>query len=315
MYSSGNQIYRSDGNKIKKINIKYKNIEHIHFPSCGIVKHIHGNVFSNSKHACVLFDNREPYFLNNCKHKSIMNVKNYLISYQGSKFKPKYITVYDLDNKISKKIRNSNGYEVILESPSNEDGGTQILLKQGWKISMFDDINKCFSISKDLLSNDESICKWISNREFVIIYYSAWKYFLEVQFIDLISEFEKVVYISEYWLMMNANWIAVGNDVLYLWFNKRILAVNKMGATEINHHCNIEAYNQYNDLFVDSNLDLYKIYGNKLIKFNFEYNIWYDNDKPKQIHNIVMVFMDLDIFPKEIYNIIYPYLVHLYASN
>jgi len=308
MYSTRNHIYRAIGHVIQKIDIKYKTIKYIPFPSYGIVKHVKENILSNGNHTCILFKDRDPQFFDLNAPYDITVLNRNIIICQYARFRDRNIIIYNLENKTT-KIINRNNYENILESPPNNHGDTKILIKRGFIVAICNDIDQCFGIpnKQKVLEywRSDIVYKWISSDEIVEIVYNAWEYYSEVCFLDLNFKLMMLIYISNYKLDANINNVATGNGILYLWYGKRILVVNKMGAVEINHHCDIEVYNQHYDMFVDSNMNLYKIHGNKLIKFHFEYDIWYDIDKPEQIHNIITTMMELQIFPNEIYNVVY----------
>jgi len=323
MHSFKNIVYLPDINQIKQIDIKYKDIRYVWFPNqFDFVTKIKENIFAANRngHTCVLF--KEPIFFKGYPTCSTMIVGDFLIFTKLRYWNgPASIDVYNLKNGTKKTI-SGKYYKQILESPADENGNTKILLILAHQYpyepeqQIYNNINECINSLRvpKYPSNGfygDMFYEWFNENEFVKISYEEWTYYDLVEFIDL--NFQSLIEheISRYELSSRVQNIAVGNNVLYLWFNKRILAINKTSVIEIQHYCNIEAYNKYNDLFVDSNLGLYKIRNGKLMRFRFEYDIWRDIDKPEQIHIIIATIMDLDMFPNEIYNIIYQCLVEL----
>jgi len=58
-------------------------------------------------------------------------------------------------------------------------------------------------------------------------------------------------------------------------------------------------------VFIDSEMRLYRVIGSRLVSYRFEYDFWYDDDKPNNVEIIINVMMILELFPPEICNVIY----------
>jgi len=63
-------------------------------------------------------------------------------------------------------------------------------------------------------------------------------------------------------------------------------------------------YNRYHAVFLNAQLQTFQIIENKILPFCFQYDLWYDVDKPQHVGCIIDALMGCDLFPSEIYNIV-----------
>jgi len=156
--------------------------------------------------------------------------------------------------------------------------------------------------------------KWFNNYE--IIAFENWcNTIISIRFFDLNFKPRMTIGLRGYELWALKHYSNVKDNIIYLWYAERILIINGYNVVEIRVPKTLIMYNQKHDLFIDFEYNLYRLNNNKLVLFKFEYDIWNDDNKPKQIKNIIATFIDLDILPNEIHNIIYQYLVSSYVKK
>jgi len=98
-------------------------------------------------------------------------------------------------------------------------------------------------------------------------------------------------------------------DVIYFWDGETILIINNGNVIVIENKYHVKVYSHYYKVFVNSELLTFRIVNCCLVPFVFTYDFWYDDDKPEYVNNIIDVLIELDLFPIELCNLVYPHLI------
>jgi len=114
----------------------------------------------------------------------------------------------------------------------------------------------------------------------------------------------------------NGQVIGVGNKVFILYdsytgytYLDTVIVVDGYMIFELKNTSRITMYNSYYDVFLNSKLQMFKIINNEFVPFRFQYDLWYDVDKPQYVEYVIDALNECNLFPNEIYNIVYHQLI------
>jgi len=114
--------------------------------------------------------------------------------------------------------------------------------------------------------------------------------------------------VAKYGIRYDKNKVAIRN-VIYVWDDDAVLIFDNGHVIIIKNRFYVQTYSRYYDVFIGRRLRMYKIRGEKLVRYRLEYDYWHDIDKPVDIQLIMDALMDLDLFPPEVYNALYHILI------
>jgi len=73
----------------------------------------------------------------------------------------------------------------------------------------------------------------------------------------------------------------------------------------INNELDVEIFFHYYDVFINRKFEAFRITNNQLVRYQFSYDFWHDNDKPNNMEIIINTLIYIELFPAEISNIVY----------
>jgi len=212
------------------------------------------------------------------------NIENILVSTFG--------TIYDWNQQII--VSTACKYWSIKFSPNGK-----ILCRSGG--------NYVFNSVDDMLNSNNridlgsyfGILIWINDNQ--IVGYTHYQFVRFVIEDDIVKKSYVVPFNLGEWTpcAMRDGTIIGMND-------KKIVKIDIINNIKIiNNDIDIIMYNYEYDVFISDKMLLYKMIGDCFVKFMFEYDFWRDGDKPQHMQDIIDVFIELDLFPIEIYNVVY----------
>jgi len=170
------------------------------------------------------------------------------------------------------------------------------------QIRMYNSLTECFAFLNEPIMVD---CNYsiISGKYHVAYVYLNISFLVSIRILDLNMCFIRSIELVKHHIPTNV--IVVCNDIIYLWNTQHIWIIEGNNVAKIDNEYQIEIYNFQFDVFINSRLQLFRIVGGKLVRYQHYYDFWNDLDKPDWVVNVMDVLMTLELFPNEICNIVY----------
>jgi len=100
----------------------------------------------------------------------------------------------------------------------------------------------------------------------------------------------------------------IGNKCVCIRYNN-ILLIEDENVKIVDNVFNIKFYNRCYDVFISDETKMFKLIDDHFVLYCFQYDLWRDTDKPNVVQDIVDALIECDLFPPEIYNVIYQQII------
>jgi len=295
MLTALNKIYLYSDEWIE-IDIKYGNRRLIgETKSCNITYNEDYIVLKNGKYHIFGKHNR---IINFTETNFTSIIDNYL--YYIEKKPYKHSVIYDLEKGISKKL---NGYiECIAKFSNNRiivysfNQGITILESIDDFMEFINGKNVGKSINSKSLTTS---IKFLDDNNFVV----NKNYHIDIY--DLNGKLKESFDCGNCLI----KFVVVKNGIIYALSAIYISIIEGSNINTIKNTVDIRIYNHYYDVFINSKLQLFRIIDNQIIRARLNYDLWRDIGIPKSIEVTIDVLIELELFPPEIYNIVYQNLL------
>jgi len=152
------------------------------------------------------------------------------------------------------------------------------------------------------------IYKWILGCQLIEINMSM----KNINFYNEHYYFIKCINISILNVIRPENIFVGDNGHIYIWNHKHIAIIDPLDVvTQINNNFNIKMYNQQYDIFINNEMNTYKLINNELVEHKFTYDITHYIPR----HFGFIIDMLFDFFPDLIVNDIYGCLAKIYCNE
>jgi len=217
--------------------------------------------------------------------------------------------VYDFaTNNIRKVSFSMRQFRQIIISPD----GTYIVIVRPNRIIICDSVESCilklerswFYIADEI---DIKVCDWIlwrNNYDFIGFNYAG----------NICSEIvlyrgfeiDRTIGIYLHKVAFNKNQIIVRNEVVYVWDDKKMLILDRNNCVScLNNLTSKLIYNYKHNVFIDDNCRFFRVEDGLMTSCVLRFDFWADSDVPDHIRIVVIVLIELYLFPNEICNEIY----------
>jgi len=304
MVTTGKKIYKHGNMGIDVIDIKYRTIDHIEYNKICKIQTVNNYIVGSNifvLDGSIIYE--IPKEISEIIHHDIISIiGDCIIMRTPQRFDATTIVIiYDFKKQSIIANCKCDSYCQLIESPNKK----MVLIRKDsiYHIRCNKEAKICYVCDNYLtLTFGKSkfyYLLWKNNNE-IVEFQSSYGH-TKITTFDLNFKSKNVIIVAIHFIREQ---IFIDNDIIYLW-NKEKIAVVDHSVRYIKNTKHVEIYNSYYAIFINDNLEQFKISGDRLIAYQHQYDFWYDDDKPKDIHYIMNLLMSLELFPNEIYNVIY----------